>query len=322
MTAKERYRELCKKEDTIGIFQKDFWLDAVSGDADWDVLLYEKGDNILGALTYYYEISGRKIRICMPQFTQSMGPWLKYPLRQNRERKISFEIEAMDNLVLQLEKLPLLSYKQSFTIEVSNWLPFYWKSFHQQTYYSYRILDISNIEKVQSEFHSSKKKNIKRALSLNLTVKFDLPPEKFYENHVLTLSKQGEQISYSYELFQKIYHTAYDHHAGRTIYAVDEQGNLHAALFVIWDKKCAYDLISTIDPEYRNSGASTLLVLEMMRYLSGKVQAFDFEGSMIPGVEQSFRRFGATQMPYFTVWKDYGGRAELLMDKICRKIKR
>lgn len=59
------------------------------------------------------------------------------------------------------------------------------------------------------------------------------------------------------------------------------------------------------DPEFRNSGAASLLVYSAIKYLHEHDLAdkFDFEGSMIFSVEKSFRYFGATQTPYFQIWK-------------------
>jgi len=119
----------------------------------------------------------------------------------------------------------------------------------------------------------------------------------------MTLKKQDAEISYSFEHFNKLYNSAYNHNAGRTIYAVDSDNNIHAGLFVLWDKNSAYDLISTIDPDYRNSGGATLLVQEIIKFLSPKTDRFDFEGSMIENVEKSFRQFGAKQKPYFDITK-------------------
>ena len=43
MTKKEKYQELCKYEKSIPIFSKDWWMDAVCGEDNWDVLLVEGG---------------------------------------------------------------------------------------------------------------------------------------------------------------------------------------------------------------------------------------------------------------------------------------
>ncbi len=120
----------------------------------------------------------------------------------------------------------------------------------------------------------------------------------------MTLRQQGATIGYSFEVFRRMYDAAYANNAGRTIYAIDAEGNLHGALFNIWSGNVAYDLISTIDHRFRNSGAATLLVYEMIKYLSDKVKVYDFEGSMMEGVENSFRQFGTTQTPYMAISKD------------------
>lgn len=320
--AKKQYHILCIEEKTLSIFQQDWWLDAVCGKENWDVLLSQKDGRIVGALPYYFQRSGRKIRVLMPQLTQSMGVWIRSSESPKYEKRLSHEMTVMADLIDQLEQLPLLSCKIQNNVRLTNWLPFYWKGFSQTTYYSYRIEDISDVEKVKAGFSNGKKSHINKAIKNNIHIKFDLPVNEFYDNHVLTLKKQGKDISYSFDLFHRIHQAAYEHNAGKIIYATDESGNLHGALFIIWDDESAYDLITPFDPDYRDSGASTLLILEMIRYLSEKkIKIFDFEGSMIPGVEDSFRHFGAVQTPYFRIWKDYGTQLEIFTDKAVRRIK-
>jgi len=90
---------------------------------------------------------------------------------------------------------------------------------------------------------------------------------------------------------------------GRVVYAIDDSGNIHSAIFCVWDKMSGYDLISTIDNDYRSSGSASLLIYELIKSLSKKVKKFDFEGSMFENVENSFRQFGTIQRAYFKVYK-------------------
>ena len=53
MTNKEKYSEFCQKEKNIPIFSKDWWLDAVCGENNWDVALVEKGGQIMASMPYY-----------------------------------------------------------------------------------------------------------------------------------------------------------------------------------------------------------------------------------------------------------------------------
>jgi len=100
-----------------------------------------------------------------------------------------------------------------------------------------------------------------------------------------------------------MYDAVYKHNQGKVICCKDQENNIHVALFVIWDKIAAYDLISTIDPDFRNSGASSLAIFEIIKYLKDTVHTFDFEGSMIEEIENSFRKFGTIQTPYLCINK-------------------
>lgn len=316
----QQYRELCKKEESICVFSKPYWMDAVCGEENWDVLTVEQGGEIVGTLVYYFIQRGKRKLICQPPFTQSNGVWIKYPANQKYEKKLSYEKKIMGELIDQLEQLPLLSYKQCFNVNVTNWLPFYWKGYKQTTYYSYRIMDISDVDKVEKDFSSAKRKNIRRAIKENIQVKYDLPAEEFYNHHKRMLEMEGKTISYSYDLFKRIYDTSYEHQSGRVLYAVDDKNNMQAALFVIWDQISAYELISIIYPQFRNSGCLTLLTWEAIKNLSDTVSQFDMEGSMIEPVENSFRQLGTRQMPYFLISKEFVSRPRIIADKIIRRI--
>lgn len=301
-TNKEKYIRFCEENDFVPIFSQPWWMDAVCVDGYWDVLLYEKNGEVLGALPYYVKKRWGLSYVTQPQLTQNNGIVIKYPVNQKYEKKLSYEKEVMTALIEQLEKLPIAYYQQSFNCRYTNWLPFYWKGYKATTCYTYRINDISNVDDVYTNFEHSKRKNIKKATTL-VDVSFDLSAEEFYENHKMSLAKQHDKISYSFELFSRIYRAAYERNQGKVICCKDKGGQIHAALFVIWDSVAAYDLISTIDPDFRNSGAASLAVYEMIRYCSTKVNIFDFEGSMIEMVENSFRKFGAIQTPYFSIHK-------------------
>lgn len=304
MTPKEKYRRLCKEEKTIPIFSKDWWMDAVCGENNWDVLIVEKDEQIIASMPIYIKKKFGFKYITQPQLTQMNGVYIKYPESQKYEKKLSYEKEIMSEIIEQLKGLGVYYYQQNFHYSVKNWLPFYWEGFQQTTRYTYVIDDLGDLEQIYNNFAHSKRKNINKSKKI-IEVKFDLSSAEFYQNHKMTLAKQNSQISYSYDLFKRIYDYSYERKSGKTIYAIDKEGNLHSALFIIWDHNSAYDLISTIDPDYRNSGSADLLVYEAIKYIANSTKKFDFEGSMIEGVENSFRKFGAVQKPYFTISKAF-----------------
>lgn len=298
MAAKNLYRNLCVNEESIPIFSQAWWLDAVAPDS-WDVVLVQRGKEIIGSLPYVVKKRFGLTLLTHPPLTQNLGPWLK-PANIRYSKKLALEKDVLQELYRQL---PTHSYyKQNWHYSRSNWLPLYWLGYEQTTRYTYVIKDIGNIDAVIGDFEHSKRKNIKKCESL-VNVVFDISAEDFYNNHMMTLAKQGQNISYKFDVFKRVHDSGYANNSARTIAAYDRDGNLHAALFVVWDKTSAYDLISTIDPDFRTYGAASLLVQEIIKYVAQFVKKFDFEGSMIEPVERSFRQFGAIQTPYFSISK-------------------
>lgn len=287
------YNELCQYENTIPIFSRAWWLNTVC-DFNWDIALVEKNGEIVGSMPYYINKKYFFTLLEMPSFTQIMGCWIK------NNNSLSYEKKIMTELI---KKLPGFDYfDQNFHYSITNWLPFYWNGFKQTTRYTYVIEDLSNLDGVFNNFSHSKRKNIKKA-EKQVEIRFDLSAKRFYDNHKMTLAKQGQTILYDYGSFVKLYNMAYKNKSAKTIYAIDKDNNIHSAMFFIWDENSAYNLISTIDPDFRNCGSSSLLIKEIIRYVSEFTKCFDFEGSMIENVEQSFRRFGAVQKSYFQITK-------------------
>lgn len=317
MENREKYKIFCKSEPEMPVFSKYWWLDAVCGSNNWEVILLEENNKVIASLPYYLTTNKGLRSIKMPVLTQKLGPYIKYPKNQSHLKRASFEKKVLIEIINKLPKFD--SFAQNFDCSVKNWLPFYWNKFEQTTRYTYVLDDLSDLEKIYSSFDRSKKKNINKSEKI-VEIKYDLPAVQFYENHKMTLKKQGREISYSMNTFLRIYNNSYQNDSGRTIYAIDDSGFIHGALFVIWDENSAYNLISTIDPDTRNSGAASLLVKEIIKFSSSVTKRFDFTGSMDENIEQSIRKFGAFQVQYFKVYKTNSGFLKII-DFIKKLIK-
>lgn len=299
---KDNYRILCNKKDDIPLFMQSWWMNAVCNNKDWDVLFYTKNDEIIAAFVFHYiEKMGFKI-IIQPQLTQYNGLWINYSDIRSVSEKLSLEKEVMLNFIKQLSDIKLSYFDQSFQPAITNWLPFFWNGFSQTTRYTYQIKNISNIEQCYEQFSYAKKKQINKA-SRNLKIDFELSGESFYTELEQNLKYVKQNVFYSKDLFLRLYNECKSRNNGCIIAVRDNQMRIHAANFIVWDNKCSYNLISTINHEYRSSGASSLVIWEALKLMSTKTEIFDFEGSMNENIENSFRQFGTVQVPYFRIKK-------------------
>jgi len=283
------------------LFCKSWWLNIVRPDG-FKILVLRKNNRLVAGmpLCSYYDEDDRYVHN-MPVLTQTLGILLE-PCRGKYCKKLSTEMDMIQTIVDNIPKH--WWFYMQFSFNFTNWLPFYWSGYSQSTKYTYIFHDISDLNKIYSGFNYSKRKNIERAKNI-VEIQTGLSAAEFREVQKKALAKDNKMLSIStagyFETFKRIYDAV-----GKSWYAVDDKGNIHSAIYVIYDKTSAYYLCSCVDREFRKYGANTLLIWNAIKELSGETQRFDFEGSMIRGVEESFRQFGAKQTQYFVVTK--GGR--------------
>lgn len=311
MTNKEKYRELCDSEKTIPIFSKSWWMDAVCGEDNWDVILAEKGGKIIASMPYTIKQSGIFKGISMPLLTQKNGIWINYPDNQKYTSKLNYEKDAVNQIVEKLESLDLDFYVQNYDYNFTNWLPLYWKGYSQTTRYTYVLDEVSDIDRLYQEIDGKIRTQIRKAEKI-VSVKENCSIETFYELVSMTFSRQKMKMPYPYELIESIDKACSDHDCRKILYAEDAEGRIHAAVYLIWDDNSMYYLMGGANPELRNSEATTLLLWHAINFASSFINKFDFEGSMIEPIERFFRAFGSTQTPYFKIWKDYSKQYKLV----------
>lgn len=314
MTPKEKYRKLCISESSIPLYSRDWWLDVVCA-KKWDVIIIEEKEEIKATLPYYMPAPGI---ITMPFYTQTMGIWCAPSLMGMKPNSYQSKIQTLSAQLI--ESLPTLSFfLQNFSYSYTDWLPFYWEGFKQTTRYTYILDNITDKEILWSAMSSNTKRNIIRAKEkFNLIIKKDIPVEEFIQVQEQTYKRQNISYQGSRIILERLIEETRSRGDGATWGAYGENGELHAAIFVVWQKSSAYYIAGGGNPDLRNSGAHALLMWEAIQYCSQFTGRFDFEGSMIPGVERFFREFGGKQTPFFTISKSKMS----LFNKVCLKLRR
>ncbi len=307
MTNKEKYREFCRENKTIPIFSKDWWMDAVCGEENWNILLVEKGGQIVASLPYYLRKRGKRRYITQPPLTQINGIWIKYPPNQKYCEKLAYEKKVMTEIINQLDELNLDYYSQNFQYSITNWLPFYWKGFKQTTRYSYIIENLENLDEVYNNFKCNIRNKIKKAKKRNVKIVFKDDIKTFYTINKKTFDRQNIAIPYSLNFIKKLDNALKKKKARKIFFAIDENKKIHSVLYLIWDSMSSYVHMVGGDPELRNSGAGILLIWESIKFTKDilHLNIFDFEGSMIESIEEVRRSCGGIQKPYFNISKDY-----------------
>lgn len=304
MLNNEIYIDFYKKHPDICIFSAPWWLDAVVGVGNWDVIFVNDKNNNIIATFPYVKSKGRlgTTEIIMPHLTQKLGPYIVYDKNLSYTKRIGYEHKIYENIIAQLPKFDFFSI--NFDQNYKNWLPFYWAGFNCAPRYSYRLYNIKNINNIYSKISNSKRKYIDSGKQ-KFTLHYDLPANDFYDYFELVVSERGDKVNFSRKLFDDIYNAVYEQNSGRVLYCIDnETGKIAAVKFVIWDSKTAYALVGIRTKEFNNSCSYEFLTFECIKYASKYVSEYDFEGSMIKGVEEAYRLYGGTQIEYYNISKE------------------
>ena len=300
---KEKYEIFCSKE-YVPLFSKPWWMDAVCGEDNWDVLVVEDSGCYMAAMPYFLtERDGGKV-ITKATLTQNNGVIFHYPPNQKYSSKLDFEERVANRVIDYIESLGLKKYEQQYHYSVTNWLPFRWRGFSEMTRYTYVIDDTSDMKKVEGNFSSELRNCIRKAERL-VKVGEDLPIEELYRVNKLSFDRQNIPIPYSLEFLKRLDEACREHQCCKSFYAYDDEGTVYSIVYLVWDERSAYYLIGGTDPAHKSTQASVLLIRESIRFAGKMGLKYDFEGSVIRPIEKAFRPFGGVQKPYFRIYKEF-----------------
>ena len=307
MSAKARYHDFCRTAPDVPVFAQPWYLEACAESGIWDVVLAEEKGQIVAALPFFYKQKGLFRYVTMPPFVKWLGPYLLPEFRGQLPK----EHKLMQELIAQLPALA--AFKQNFYPTVTNWLPFYWENYRQTTYYTYRLHQLRDLARVEAGLGTGIRRDIRLARQ-QVHVVHDLSLAELYRVNMLSFARQKLAPPYSFVQLRRLDAALESAGHRQLFFAVDAQDRVHSVAYLIWDATTAYFLLAGDDPALRASGAGVLLAWECIRYASEVLglDCFDFEGSMLPGVERIRVRFGAMQTPYFYVWKHNSRLFELL----------
>ncbi|MDR1676138.1 MAG: GNAT family N-acetyltransferase [Tannerella sp.] len=297
--SKAAYHTLCRTEESLPLFSQDWWLDAVCGEANWDVLLTETNGRVQAAWPLYLPCPHL---VTMPPCTQTMGIWFApFP----DDMKYASVLEQRQSLCKQLvDRLKPRVFLQSFPYTFTDWLPFYWAGYRQTTRYTYLLHNLKDTEHLWNGMNQNLRRNIRKARErYRITVRKGIPADDFLRMQSLTYERQHKRNTQPKEVTRRLVNVCRARQQGELWGGYDETGRLHAVAFVAWQKRSAYYLGGGGDPSLRFSGAHSLVLWEAIRFAAAHSETFDFEGSMQPGIERFFREFGGVQTPYFSIGK-------------------
>lgn len=312
---KEQYKAFLTKQKYVPIFGQVWWLDACAGSVTklsppttpqtigWDVAIAkDENGNVIGAMPFAFRRRWFFFKtIDMPPLTPWFPIIMSIPQDCKKTTLYAWEHNILKALLDNLDTTPMLSIMCES--KMTNVLPFFWKNFSPLVRTTY-IIDLQiDINTIFANFRENVRRNIRKAEKCLQVVERD-DPLSFYNLCKHTLTRQNITILYSFEYWQHLYKAIKSHQAGQTLFAIDDNDVVHAAICIVWDEESVYYLIGGTDTDLRVSGAMSLLFWEVIQRSKAKgLKKFDLVGANVPHIERFKLGFGGERVNYFRMLK-------------------
>jgi len=285
---------------TIGVFGSKAWLSSYGEELSY-VGIYKDEHQMIGG---FYFLKTKKYGfnfLKLPPYTPHCG--LFYNSESKNQSSVNnFSKEIMTEVCRYISGQNSALTVLAFPSEVEDMQPFIWEKFKVVPNYTYRISLQKSMEEIRTNFDSKNRNVINKALKEDVNVETNiLDKQDLYEFFVNSLSATGANI-YKKEL--KNIFLKFSDPSNSFSMEARKNNELLGVVFCVYDRNTCYYLLGGVNKLSGVGGINNLLVqqsIEKAKELGCSI--FDFEGSMLKGVEKFFRSFGPELVPYYTVNK-------------------
>jgi hypothetical protein len=278
------------------LFEEDWWLDAVAPGA-WKAIEIGRGQDMQARLAYVDTRGALYSAIRHPPLTWFMGPWYR-PTGGKPASTLGREKELANELFAQLPACDFFS--MNFHPAITNWLPYYWMKFEPVPRVTSVLTSLGTETELWEGLQPNIRREIRKAEQRVEVVRSD-DVELLIELNRKTFDRQHMDLPYSAETLQRVDAACTARNARHIYFARDEHKRIHAAVYTVFDDRCAYYLLGGADPALRNSGAGSLLLWNAILDAAKTSASFDFGGSIREPLERFIRAFGGEQQTYMNV---------------------
>lgn len=285
--------------ERIPLFHQPWWLDLTSPNSSWSAITATADGVVVGYLVFRPKLLLGFRAVIQPEEGFFAGPFFPQSeggsnLKPEDQRRI------IEGFAAALENYTI--YRQYWHHSVRDWSPFYWRGYRQTTRYTYQLNNTPDLEATFAAFSGNIRRLIRKAQGSAETRWDDsVPVNEYLELNRVTYSRQGERYPHNDKILQPLFAAGLRKNLVKILGVRNRDGQLVAANVYGIDALCVYYLQGASTDWGRRSGAVALCFWEGVRLSASSGLPFDFEGSMLRGVEKYVRTYGAEQVEYYAV---------------------
>ncbi len=279
------------------VYSSKIWSSAYTTGLKRFAIQADNGDIIGGWAAYERKKWGLKILIT-PPFASHCG--LFFLSDKKNPSGIHTDVKkCMEAIASFLISSSYHYFKIEFPPEFHDFQSFIWKGVSVSTRYTYLLSLNSSIDDLEAAFDPKLRNKITKGKNAGFEVSIEKDANTAHKLFTLNLQKKG--ISWNDEILTGLMQLPEMKNA-----VISENGRPSAVAMICGqNEKCYYLFGSTDKGNSNNSSGPMALYHAILLAKSSGFSLFDFEGSMLPEVEQFFRQFGGKLTPVYSI---KGGR--------------
>jgi hypothetical protein len=235
-----------------------------------------------------------------PSFAQCWGLLLAVPPPGNAYTVYSWKRKVVTAAIAGLPA-KLHWFVHGFSPEFDYGVPFHWAGYTLHTRYTYRLSLDGTEAQLLAGLQKDRQRYVRQAPDKGPAVRSGSTAELMA---LAAVNKDkdvlgGQTLAFTARLFDWLLADG----SGQ-IWVAEQEGQVIAGgMFIRYGKQTTY-LFGVQNPALKSPSAMTLVLWEAMRQGIGPGRRFDFEGSMIEGIESFFRGLGGSPVPYLYIQKN------------------
>ena len=281
------------------VFCYSWWLKAITK-SNFKILAILNCNEIQAGIPLAFDENGK---INEPPLTRTLGPLYKNIGDISEYSQLMLNRKWLNILLKQitLDEVVQFCTHQNFR----DWLPFRWKGFKQMTRYTYLVYYQNQTEEdLWNRLIKNRKWEIIKARKNGLYVEITDDIELFYHLVEMSYERQGLKFGFKFDDFKRLDDEIHKRDKRRIFLALDKNNRPLAAIYIAFNRKSAYYLLSGSDTETRHLGGHTLAWWESLKYFRTRTDYSNFGGSDIRRIEKYLRGFGGTLTHYFHIFTE------------------
>jgi len=281
------------------VFCYSWWLAEITKSNFKILAVIENGEIVAGIPVAYDDQN----KINIPPLTRTLGVLYSNAVYQTQQKQTSVERNWLSELLKYIpnDDFVQMCMHHNFT----DWLPFRWHGLSQTTRYTY-IIDYKGVTMADlwNNLDRLRKRMIDKSGQNGIRTEISDDINLVYRYESLTYERQGLKFRFPHNDLKSLDDTIKRRGNRLILKAIDNNNQVHAVIYVGYNHKSAYALLSGSDPALRDLGGHTLVMWEAIKFFHNKVEYFNFGGSDIERIENHIRGFGGTLTPYFHIYNE------------------